>query len=381
LATSNAAERDALAEYRRQNVPLYNDNRLKLGLFSMNCSGGMNVSTAPSSWTIDWNYHRQLVRRADSLGFELLVPVARWRGMGGETDYTGENYETFTYSSAVAASTENIMVTGTVHAPIIHPLVAAKAGATIDHVSAGRFALNLVMGWSVPEFEMFGIEQRDHEARYQYGAEWIDVVRRLWTDKEPFDYDGEFFQLREAQSKPKPVQPPPPILNAGNSPTGAAWAARHADFNFISFADLDAAGTYTSDIKRTARDEHGRDLGVLTYGLVICRDTEKEAHRVHQQIVDMGDWQAAHTMMSVLGIESGSFTEQFRGPMAESIVAGGGAAKMIGTPEQIAEHLGKIADAGIDGIMLGFLDWNEELEYFGDKVLPLLEQSGLRKPR
>jgi dimethylsulfone monooxygenase len=372
------AARDALAEYRRQNVPLYNDNALKLGLFSMNCSGGMNVTTAPSSWTIDWPYHRDLVRKADALGFELLVPVARWRGMGGRTDYTGENYETFTYASAVAASTENIMVTGTVHAPIIHPIVAAKSGATIDHVSAGRFAMNVVMGWAVPEFEMFGIQQRDHETRYQYGAEWIDVVRRLWTEHEPFDYSGEFFELSEAQSKPKPVQPRPPILNAGNSPTGAAWAARHADFNFISFADIDGARDYTRAIKRTAHEEHGRDLGVLTYGLVICRDTEKEAQAVHQQIVDQGDWEGAHNLMSVLGIQSGSFHEQFNGPMARSIVAGGGAAKVVGTPEQVAEYLGSIADAGIDGVMVGFLNWNEELDYFGENVLPLLTQSGLR---
>jgi len=380
LPSTNDAEREALAEYRRQNVPLYNDNRLKLGLFSMNCSGGMCVSTAPSSWTIDWSYHRQLVQKADALGFEILVPVARWRGMGGETDYTGENYETFTYASAVAASTENIMTVGTVHAPLIHPLVAAKAGATIDHVSGGRFAMNLVMGWSVPEFEMFGVEQRDHETRYQYGAEWIEVLRRLWADREPFDHDGEFFQLQQAQSKPKPIQPRPPILNAGNSPTGAAWAARHADFNFISFADVDGARDYTTDVKRTARDDYGRDLGVLTYGLVICRDTEKEAEEVHRQIVDMGDWQAANNMMSVLGIQSGSFDEQFRGPMAESIVAGGGAAKVVGTPEQVAEYLASIAEAGIDGVCLGFLNWDEELAYFGEKVLPLLEQRGLRKP-
>jgi hypothetical protein len=129
LPTTNAAERDALAEYRQQNVPLYNDNKLKLGLFSMNCSGGMSVSTAPSSWTIDWSYHRQLVRTADALGFEIIVPVARWRGMGGETDYTGENYETFTYSSAVAASTENIMTD--------HPPARRRQGRCHDRPRLG----------------------------------------------------------------------------------------------------------------------------------------------------------------------------------------------------------------------------------------------------
>lgn len=378
MNSSTPAARESIAEYRQQHVPLYNENKLKLGLFSMNCSGGMIISEAPSSWTIEWDYHLHLAQTADKLGFEAYIPVARWRGVGGQMDFLGENYETFTYASAMAASTENIMTFATVHAPIVHPIVAAKGGATIDNVSHGRFGMNVVMGWLVPEFEMFGVKQRDHETRYRYGAEWMDVVDRLWGEAEHFDFDGEFLQLKDAQAQPKPIQPRPPILNAGNSPTGAAWAAAHADFNFSSFADIDGAREYTKEIKRVAHEEHGRDIGVLTYALVICRETEKEAEEVHQQIIDMADWEAAHNWMSVLGVESGSFNEQMRGPLAEFFVAGAGAARVVGTPEQVADQLAKINEAGMEGVMLGFLNWDEELEYFGTNVLPLLQQSGLR---
>jgi dimethylsulfone monooxygenase len=378
VPSTTQAEREALADYRRQNVPLYNEKKLKLGLFSMNCSGGMVISNAPSSWTIDWKYHLELAKKADALGFEAYIPVARWRGVGGEMDFLGENYETFSYASAMAASTENIMTFATVHAPIIHPIVAAKGAATIDHVSDGRFGMNVVMGWLVPEFEMFGVKQRDHETRYEYGAEWMEVVDRLWSDAGHFDHEGQFLQLKDAQAQPKPIQPRPPILNAGNSPTGGAWAAKHADFNFSSFSDLEGARNYTAEIKRVANDEHQRDIGVLTYGLVICRDTEEEAQAVHQQIIDMADWRAAHNWMSVLGVESGSFNEQMHGPLAEFFVAGAGAARVVGTPEQCVEQLAQINEAGMDGVMLGFLNWNEELDYFGERVLPLLGEAGLR---
>jgi dimethylsulfone monooxygenase len=378
VPSTTQAEREALAEYRRANVPLYNEKKLKLGLFSMNCSGGMVISQAPSSWTIDWKYHLQMAQKADALGLEAYIPVARWRGVGGEMDFLGENYETFSYASAMAASTENIMTFATVHAPIIHPIVAAKGAATIDHVSDGRFGMNVVMGWLVPEFEMFGVKQRDHEARYEYGAEWMEVVDKLWSEAEHFDHDGQFLHLKDAQAQPKPIQPRPPILNAGNSPTGGAWAAKHADFNFSSFADLEGARNYTTEIKRVANEEHQRDIGVLTYGLVICRDTEEEAKAVHQQIIDMADWRAAHNWMSVLGVESGSFNEQMHGPLAEFFVAGAGAARVVGTPEQCVEQLAEINEVGMDGVMLGFLNWNEELDFFGERVLPLLEEAGLR---
>lgn len=70
--------------------------------------------------------------------------------------------------------------------------------------------------------------------------------------------------------------------------------------------------------------------------------------------------------------------EQMRGPSAEQFVAGAGAATIVGSPEQVAKQLGQISETGMEGVMLGFLSWNEEREYFGLHDLPLLQQMGLR---
>ena len=138
------AEAIAGEEYRRAHVPLYNDHKLKLGVFGINCSYGLNISHAPTTYKVTWEHTSEIVKRADAMGFELALPVARWRGFGGTTDFNGESFETYTWAAGLAQATRNIMVAATSHVPTVHPIVAAKQAATIDHISNGRFALNLV---------------------------------------------------------------------------------------------------------------------------------------------------------------------------------------------------------------------------------------------
>ena len=177
------AEAIAVEEFRRAHVPLYNDQKLKLGVFGINCSYGLNISHAPTTYKVTWEHTSEIVRRADAMGFELALPVARWRGFGGTTDFNGELFETYTWAAGLAQATKNIMIAATSHVPTVHPIVAAKQATTIDHISNGRFALNLVMGWFTPEMEMFQGTQRAHDDRYRYGAEWLSVVKRLWTEE------------------------------------------------------------------------------------------------------------------------------------------------------------------------------------------------------
>ena len=75
------------------------------------------------------------------MGFEMLVPIARWRGFGGTTDFNGICFETYTWAAGLAAATERIMVFSTSHVPTVHPIVAAKQCVTVDHISNGRFGL------------------------------------------------------------------------------------------------------------------------------------------------------------------------------------------------------------------------------------------------
>ncbi len=115
----------------------------------------------------------------------------------------------------------------------------------------------------------------------------------------------------------------------------------------------------------------------MTYAMVICRDTEREAQDVRRAILANGDWQAATNIIRVLGIESGSFHEQIKS-FGERFILGWGGYPLIGTPEQVVDELCKISALGVEGVIMGFLDYYEELTYFERAVMPLLRQAGLR---
>ena len=137
---------------------------------------------------------------ADAAGIDFLLPIGRWKGYGGETDYQGATLETITWATALLAATRRITCFGTVHAPLFHPIIAAaKEMVTADQIGEGRFGLNIVVGWNEDEFEMFGVEQRDHQARYDYAQEWIDAIKLIWSECEDF-YFADQGRVRQAEA-------------------------------------------------------------------------------------------------------------------------------------------------------------------------------------
>lgn len=367
---------DLLEARRASGVPMFNNNRMKLGIFGSNCSHGLMATHAESTYELTWEHTQKIAQIADRLGFEAMLPVARYRGMGGETNFNGENFETHTWAAGLAQATENIMLFSTTHVPTKHPITAAKESVTVDHISGGRFGLNMTMGWFQAEMEMFGGSQREHDERYRFGAEWIEIAKRMWT-QERVDFKGDFFEIKDAMSDPKPIQQPWPVLvNAGNSPAGLEFCASECDFNFIAFADVDEARDTASKVRGIAQAK-GRDLGILGYGNIICRDTEKETKQLLDHILEQGDWEVAKMVSGGLGSQSGSF-DKIKA-LQERFILGYGGYPLIGTPEQIVEQLVELEDAGVGGMMVGFLDYAEELPYFGERVLPLMREAGLRE--
>ena len=176
------------------------------------------------------------------------------------------------------------MVAATSHVPTIHPIVAAKQATTIDHISNGRFALNLVMGWFTPEMQMFDGTQRAHDDRYRYGAEWLTIVKRLWTEEEPFDFETADFHIRQAQAHPKPIQQPHPVLiNAGHSPAATEFSAREVDFSFVGNDSLDSVRAVVEAHARQGADRlrpRHRHLHLGAGGLP--RDRGRGARRLSQ---------------------------------------------------------------------------------------------------
>lgn len=366
---------------KRSDSPLFNSNALKLGVFASNCSSGMAITKIPERWAASWDANLRLARLADEAGIEFMLPIARYRGYGGETDFESSTFETITWATGLLAGTERITVFGTVHAPLLHPILASKQMVTADHVGHGRFGLNVVCGWNQDEFDMFGIEQRDHDVRYEYGQEWLDVLRSIWRHTAPFDYDGRFIRLKGVVGDPKPYGGTEPvIMNAGASPPGQAFAARNCDFLFTVLIDLDTAPQQVSDVQALARS-FGREIDVFTTTHVVCRPTDREAREFYRYYADENaDWEAVDRLMHLQGLYGQSFPPEAFKLYRDRFAAGHGTYPLVGSPDTVAGELGRISAAGFAGTTITFVDYLPELEYFNAEVLPRLEAKGLRKP-
>src|SRR3954468_9420254 len=147
---------------------LFGGNRMKLGVMAFNCSHGSTITTVPEAWQLNWPDTKDIAQAVDRSGMEALLPVGRWKGYGGPSNFNNRTFESFTWASAIGAVTNYCTVLATVHVPLVHPLMVAKMAATIDHVTNGRFAMNVVCGWFKNEFDMFGAQMRPHDDRYRY---------------------------------------------------------------------------------------------------------------------------------------------------------------------------------------------------------------------
>jgi alkanesulfonate monooxygenase SsuD/methylene tetrahydromethanopterin reductase-like flavin-dependent oxidoreductase (luciferase family) len=321
----------------------------------------------------------------DEAGIDFMLPIGRWKGYGGETDYQGATYETITWASGLLALTKRITIFGTVHAPLFPPLIAAKQIVTADHIGKGRFGLNVVCGWNEGEFEMFGVKPGDHDARYRQGQEWLDVLKLIW-ERDDFDVHGEFFDLRGVREKPKPYGGGRPlIMNAGASGDGRAFALRNCDAWFTqvrlpSFhqANLEEASRVVGDAKAEAR-AMGREIGAYTVGVIVCRPTRREAEEYHRYVTEeRADWSAVDNILRMKGLDKRSpeDVERFR----KSYANGNGGLPFIGSPDDVAGYLAQVSAAGFNGIAVSLVNYVDEFPYFRDEVLPRLERLGLRKP-
>src|SRR5678816_4630433 len=97
----------------RATNPLFNDNRMKIGTFCTNCSYGTVASTAEGTFDLSWESTKALAQSADRAGFEALVPVGRWKGFGGLTDFNGDSFEVYTWAAGLAEATNYSCVLAT----------------------------------------------------------------------------------------------------------------------------------------------------------------------------------------------------------------------------------------------------------------------------
>ena len=364
--------------------PAFSNRKLKLGTFQTNLDSGCVMSGLEGRLQISWPNTVALAKLADEMEFEAIVPVARWRGFGGANDPQGPGFEAYTWAAGVAASTRKSGVVSTSHVSLNHPIIAAKQSAVIDHISNGRFTLNVVCGWNGPEMEMFDVPLTRHEDRYACAEEWLAIVKRLWTEDEDFDHDGHFYRIKKGYLQPKPIQKPyPAIMNAGSSERGRHFAAKNCDlvYTVLRTHDIDACAAHVAAYHRLAREEYRRSIRVWTLATIVQGETEIEARQFYDYYVhEKGDWIAAGNVVTAMAAEVNerNYPPERARAMAEMFVSGWGGHPLIGTKEQIVDRLVALSRMGLDGVLLSWPRFEAGMREFRDVTYPLLKQAGMR---
>ncbi len=370
--------------------PIRGPNRFKLGLFNANCDGGFAISKAPERWRADWDDIVKISLWADAAGIDFILPVAKWRGLGGEADNLGRSYETMTHTAAIGALTKRIGMFTTIHVPLMTPAYAAKCMATIDALTHGRAGLNIVCGWNQDEFDVHGVTI-SADQRYDQGMEWFRVFEKIMQGGEPFDWDGEFYKLKGVVTDPLPLQKPMiPVMSAGFSFKGRDFAGQAADLLFTSVSTIARAPLIVQSVHDYAA-RYNRKIEVYTSSHIVCRKTRQEAEDFYFYFAEtMADRASLEHMRRNKKATAGSDTpdseradfnpeihSRFRGKIYPGSFPG--SYTFVGTPDDIVEEMVLLEKAGLRVAAITFLDYVADMPFFISEVLPRMERAGLRE--
>ncbi|RLL47055.1 LLM class flavin-dependent oxidoreductase [Oceanobacillus piezotolerans] len=332
-----------------------------------NINGGYLRSKIPQETSNDVPYNIELAQLADNLGMEGILYPIRYVGRIGGSNNTDGQFDPLTLISAMATHTSRIHFLAAILPAFIHPVTLAKAGATIDHISNGRFHINLVSGWFKSEQEAFGIDWIKHQERYRRSDEFLQVVKGLWTE-DNFSFDGKFYKIQDASLHPKPLQKPyPAVYQGGNSTSSQQVAAKYADVYFMNGAPIEELKPQIDAVTKLAAEKN-RTLSFAVAAYVIARETEEEALTEYEEILKHADeasiaqfqksketqgmWKNAKTISDFVANNEGFRTG------------------LIGSYEQVTEKILELESIGVSKILLALRYPIKELPLFFEHVVP-----------
>jgi FMN-dependent oxidoreductase (nitrilotriacetate monooxygenase family) len=384
----------------------------------------------------DIRYYQDLVQRAERALFDSVF-LADQLAVGGDVAQAPRTWlEPITVLASLAVSTSRIGLIATASTTYTEPFNLARQFASIDHISNGRAAWNIVTSWLATSADNFGGSgQVSHADRYARGEEFMTVVNELWDswaadavidDRaggfyarreriRPINHRGAFYSVTGPLNLPRCPQGRPVLVQAGSSDTGRRFAARYADAVFTAHMAKSTAQEFYADLKRLAAAEGRTPAHVLILpGLSpMIGSTEAEAKRLEREVNDLTDPVVGRKRLSGrfggydfshLPLDRPLVAEDFPNPdtveaarsRAEVILnlvrrdkptlrqllgylAGArGHYVMAGTPEQVADLIEDwFSDGAADGFNIMPPLLPAQFEVFSREVIPLLQRRGL----
>ena len=410
--------------------------QLKLNLFIY--PGGHHEAAwrHPKSHTdrlLDIRFYQELAQRAEAAKLDAVF-YADGPALESNVQFaTRFRIEPFTWLSAIAVATERIGLIGTASTTYLEPYNAARLFASLDHISGGRAGWNIVTTGAERAAQNFGLDQHPpHAERYARAEEFVQVTGKLWDSWEDdavvadagtgvfadtsrihaIDHEGGYFRVAGALNTPRTPQGRPVHVQAGSSPEGTAFAARHAEAVFTAHQSLASGQAFYADIKAQAA-ALGRDpdqLLVLPGISPYLGSTEAEAKALKQEFDELTQPEyGLGILRNLLGVDlSGADLDQ---PFPPDLLAGAeglassrsqlvldvirreqptvrevlhryagarGHYVFAGTPVQVADEIQRWFEQGAANgfnIMPPWLPGG--FDAFGDEVVPILQARGL----
>jgi dimethylsulfone monooxygenase len=325
--------------------------------------GGWLRNVPDEGMEASWDYARALAVRAEQIGYDLtLIAELNLNDIKGEDAPALDAWST---AAAIAAVTHRQELMVAVRPNFHQPALFAKAAANIDHIANGRLSLNVVSSWWADEARQYGLQFDHHDDRYRRTAEWLTVVKGLWRDQR-FSFEGRFYHIQAAICAPKPLRLPM-LYAGGESETAKTLISDQCDAYVMHGDPVSAIAPKIADMRRR-RAALGRPamiFGMAAYAIV--RDSEREAQRELQRILDVRDLPAGYANFDQW--LSGTELERELKIQEYSVSNRGLRPNLIGTPEQVRERIAEYQDAGLDLLLLQMSPQLEEMERFAAQVI------------
>jgi pyrimidine oxygenase len=311
------------------------------GIFLPIGNGGWILSTTAPHPEATYAWNKRAARHAERIGLDFIMSMAKWRGFGGTTDHWGRSLESMTMMSALAEATSRVKIWATMHANVHNPAIAAKMQTTLQDISGGRAGMNIVNGAYAGEFEQFGVwdPQLSHEDRY-----------------------------RMTESRPHPSIRPT-IISAGRSEDARRFQAKYADGAFLAADSLEEMKMLSADVHERAK-ANGRICKTYSMLTVVQDETDELAARKVTEWSEGVDREALAHMRRSWGVPEEQARAWAAGAVGEAAFQ---TAYVAGSAQTVTEHIEYIVhEADLDGLMLIFPEYEQDMLLFGDTVLPAL---------
>lgn len=333
--------------------------------------------------TFDTAFAREYAIAHEEAGFDRVLI--------GQTATWPDGPSTAAHIAAVTTKLKFMIA----HRPgFLAPTMAARMFATLDQISDGRVGIHIITGASDIETQADGDFLTKNE-RYRRSREYVDVMRAVWANAEPFDFDGDWYKLRGAFAQIKPVQTSIPIYWGGSSDLAVELGAQCADIYAIGPLPLVDAQKHIARFKTEAA-KHDRNPGISMSIRIILGDTEEEAWANARQILDTvvahqaagdkigrdkGPKDSGTNALNALASRGECLDDRLWTGITKATEGRLHAAALVGTAEQISDTLLQYYRIGVDRFLMNGFDTINDVRLMGKKLIPLIREKVAEEDR